>query len=301
MNDEVFVEVTLDIPRERALDITPMLDNGLPEKMTGYFEVLFEDGRRSDRSVMMLYFPAGYSAATADVTALALAAGIEDSLISETSIHRQDYMQAYKAHYEPIRLSRRFGVIPGWHKDTIKEQEFRAGFDELIPLYLDPGLAFGTGRHATTKMMIEFIDGIDWRGLKVLDAGCGSGILALAALKLGAEHATAFDIDGNAVHATSMNLRSNGIPEEAFQVLEGGWDIPQLADREFDVILANITLNIFVEYRSVINTLHAPRLIVSGVLVEMKDRFLELYGDHWRCVGEATEDGWLRLDLVSVR
>lgn len=298
MNDEVFVEVTLDVPKERTLDITPMLDAGLPENMTGYFEVLFEDGRRSDRSVLKLYFPAGYTGARADVAALTAAADIDDFALSEESIHRQDYMEAYKAHYEPIRLSRRFGVVPGWHRGTEREAEFAAAFDEFIPLYLDPGLAFGTGRHATTKMMVEFIDGLDCRGLRVLDAGCGSGILALAALKLGAAHATAFDVDGNAVHATAVNLQSNAIPLAHYQVIQGGWDHSELAAQEFDIILANITLNIFVEYRHVINALRAPRLVVSGILVEMKDRFLELYSDHWGCASEATEDGWVRLDMV---
>lgn len=299
MNDEAFIEISVDLPRERSLDLTVLLDRGTPEKMTGYYEVLFEEGQPSDRTVLKLYFPAGYTQGRSDVETLVLAAGLDDVSFAEKSVNRRDYMEAYKATYEPLRLSRRFGVIPGWHRGTEKESAFAAQFEEeLIPLYLDPGLAFGTGHHATTRMMVEFIDKQKWMGVRLLDAGCGSGILSLAALKLGAEFALAFDVDGNAVNAARLNLLTNGISEDRYSVLEGGWDLPELSAERFDVILANITMNIFVEYRQVIDRLNVPRLVVSGILAESRDAFLEIFSQHWSCSGEMEEDGWVLLDLA---
>jgi ribosomal protein L11 methyltransferase len=298
MMEEVFIEVILDIPRERSLEVTPLFDHGIPEKMTGYFEVLYEEGLRSDRSILKLYFPAGYTAARWDVESLLLSTGLDDYGISENSVNRQNYMEAYKEHYEPIRLSEHFGVIPDWHRGTAKEQEFGAAFSGgLIPLYLDPGLAFGTGRHATTRMMVQFIDANNFDQQTVLDAGCGSGILALAALKKGARFATAFDIDGNAVNACRENLLENAIFPERFEVLEGGWDLPQIRGRQYDIIFANITMNIFVEYRRIIDGLKCDRLVVSGILEEAKDTFLQLFAESWDLHQQMTDDGWILLEL----
>lgn len=298
MKDEVFIEVILDIPRERSLEVTPLLDNGILEKMTGYFEVLYEEGLRSDRSVMKLYFPAGYAMARWDLESLLLSIGFDDYVIAESSVNRQNYMEAYKEHYEPLRLSEHFGVVPNWHRGTPKESEFITQFsDGFIPLYLDPGLAFGTGRHATTQMMVQFIDAHCFEGKTVLDAGCGSGILALAALKKGAKYATGFDIDGNAVNASRENLLENGIAPDRFEILEGGWDLPQIQGRRYDVILANITMNIFVEYRRIIDGLNCDRLVVSGVLEEARDAFMRLFGESWNCHEQKTDDGWILLDL----
>ncbi len=298
MDDEVFTEVILDIPRERSLEVSPLLDNGIIEKMTGYFEVLYEEGLRSDRSVLKVYFPAGYAMGRWDLESLLLSIGFEDYDIIENSVDRQNYMEAYKDHYEPLRLSAHFGVIPNWHRGTDKEKQFAATFDEgMIPLYLDPGLAFGTGRHATTQMMVQWIDEQQLQGKTVLDAGCGSGILALAALKKGAAYATCFDIDGNAVNASRENLLENGIAADRFEVLEGGWELPQVVEGSFDLVLANITMNIFVEYRAIIDRLRTDRLIVSGVLQEARDAFMQLFGTTWDCRDEKTEDGWILLDL----
>lgn len=298
MKDEVFIEVVLDIPRDRSLEVAPLLDSGILEKMTGYFEVLYEEGIKSDRSVMKLYFPAGYTNARWDLESLLLSIGFDDYMIAESSVSRQNYMEAYKEHYEPLRLSEHFGVVPSWHRGTPEESKFVTQFsDGFIPLYLDPGLAFGTGRHATTQMMVQFIDAHCLEGKTVLDAGCGSGILALAALKKGAKYVTGFDIDGNAVHATRENLLENGIAPNRFEILEGGWELPQIMSRRYDVVLANMTMNVFVEYRRIIDGLNCDRLVVSGVLEEAQDAFMRIFGEFWTCQDQKTDDGWILLDL----
>ncbi|MBW7856991.1 MAG: 50S ribosomal protein L11 methyltransferase, partial [Leptonema sp. (in: Bacteria)] len=275
-DSEVFIEVSITLPKDHSLDLATRLDNQVLTSLSGYYEVLYEEGQQTEQAVFKLYFPANYTSASAEVEALLVTLEIPDYSVEQSSINRLGYMEAYKEHYEPLRLSTRFAVIPNWHKASQIEQDFAKQFEsEYLPLYLDPGLAFGTGRHATTQMMIEWIDSQDWHNLRLLDAGCGSGILSLAALKKGAAHATAFDIDRNAVNATVENLIENQIPENKYSVFEGGWDLPQLQNIQFDVILANITMNIFVEYRKIINQIQSNRLVVSGVLQEMKERFIE--------------------------
>lgn len=299
VDSEIFIEVTVTLPKSHSLDLAARLDNQLLTSLSGYYEVLYEEGQQTDTTVFKLYFPAQWLAASTEVEALLLTLNIPDYSVQQSSINRLGYMEAYKEHYEPIRLSTHLGVIPNWHRGSQVEQEFAKQFEsEYIPLYLDPGLAFGTGRHATTQMMIEWIDTQDWRNLRILDAGCGSGILSLAALKKGALHATAFDIDRNAVNATVENLVENQISEDRYSVFEGGWDLPELAKNQFDVIVANITMNIFVEYRQIINQIQANRLVVSGVLQEMRDRFIELFGNEWQLQFETSSDGWVLLDFI---
>ena len=142
-------------------------------------------------------------------------------------------------------------------------------------VYLDPGLAFGTGTHPTTAMCLEWLDGIDLAGKSVLDYGCGSGILAIAALKLGAETATGMDIDPQAVIATRRNAAENGVDMTVFGSageIEG----------RFDVIVANILAGPLVELADSITSRLSSHgmLALSGVLCEQAPEVLEAY-DPW--------------------
>lgn len=296
---EVFIEVAVKLPKSYSLDLATQLDNQVLNSLSGYFEVLYEEGQQTDSTLFKLYFPVQHVAASAEIEALLVSLQIPNYSVEEHIIKRLDYMQAYKEHYEPLRLSTHFAVIPNWHRGTQVEQNFAKQFEsQYIPLYLDPGLAFGTGRHATTQMMIDWIDNQDLQNYRLLDAGCGSGILGLAALKKGALHVTGFDIDQNAVNATNENLAENQISENQYTILLGGWNLPELKEAQFDVIVANITMNIFVEYRRTINQIQSNRLVVSGILQETKDRFIELFSTDWQLEFENSSDGWILLDLV---
>lgn len=134
---------------------------------------------------------------------------------------------------------------------------------DAVTVRLDPGLAFGTGTHATTALCLEWLDGLPLAGKTLLDYGCGSGVLAIAALKLGCRSATAMDIDAQAVTATRRNAAQNGVTEP-LQVVDSAAGI----EGHFDVVLANILAAPLCEHAESIAATLAPggKLALSGVL-----------------------------------
>jgi ribosomal protein L11 methyltransferase len=146
---------------------------------------------------------------------------------------------------------------------------------DAIVIHLDPGLAFGTGTHATTALCLEWLDGAPLQDKKVLDYGCGSGVLAIAALKLGCESAVAMDIDPQAVIATLQNAGDNGVAENLL-VLGAASEI----EGQFDVVVANILAGPLVQFvESITLTLRrGGMLTMSGVLCEQADDVMAAYG-----------------------
>lgn len=145
---------------------------------------------------------------------------------------------------------------------------------DAVIVDLDPGLAFGTGTHATTALCLAWLDSINLHGKTLLDYGCGSGVLAIAAVKLGCEAATAMDIDPQAVVATGQNAVSNGIADEI--TLFG---TPEAIQGEFDVVVANILAGPLVQFaESITLTLRrGGMLTLSGVLCEQADDVMAAY------------------------
>ncbi len=146
--------------------------------------------------------------------------------------------------------------------------------DDAVVIYLDPGLAFGTGTHATTALCLEWLDGASLRGKSVLDYGCGSGVLAIAALKLGCDSAVAMDIDPQAVIATRQNAGDNDVAKN-LQVLGLASEI----EGDFDVVVANILAGPLVQFaESITLTLRqGGMLTMSGVLCEQADDVMAAY------------------------
>ena len=146
--------------------------------------------------------------------------------------------------------------------------------DDAVIIYLDPGLAFGTGTHATTALCLEWLDGAPLHGKSVLDYGCGSGVLAIAALKLGCDSAVAMDIDPQAVIATRQNASDNDVAEN-LRVLGLASEI----EGEFDVVVANILAGPLVQFaESITLTLRrGGMLTMSGVLCEQADDVMAAY------------------------
>jgi ribosomal protein L11 methyltransferase len=149
--------------------------------------------------------------------------------------------------------------------------------DGAVVVHLDPGLAFGTGTHPTTALCLEWLDGIDLAGKTLLDYGCGSGILAIAALSLGAASATAMDIDPQAVIATRRNAADNNVAEN---LLVCG--TPDEIEGNFDVVVANILAGPLVQFADSITSTLASRgmLALSGVLCEQANEVTAAY-DPW--------------------
>ena len=179
-----------------------------------------------------------------------------------------NWVEAWREHYHPIPVGERLIIVPAWLENPPGGR---------IPIRIDPGMAFGTGTHPTTQLCLELLDHFDGnllpQGYQVLDIGCGSGILAAAALKLGASHALGVDIDPLAVDASRDNAQSNGVSEQldlgvgsVAEVRRGQFVIKQ-ADLVFANILAPIILRLF---NDGLAELVKPGgiLILSGILVE---------------------------------
>jgi ribosomal protein L11 methyltransferase len=182
--------------------------------------------------------------------------------------------------FRPMRFGRRLWVCPGGQP---------AGDAGAVRIELDPGMAFGTGTHPTTAMCLEWLDGRDLRGRALVDYGCGSGILAIAALKLGAAAALAVDIDPQALTATRENAERNGI--RAGLVVTGE---PLLPEDSADVLVANILAGPLVELapRFAAAVRGGGELALSGVLVEQADAVTAAYRPWFDIALTATREGW---------
>ncbi len=219
--------------------------------------------------------------AAAIASALDLAEG--ESLIE--CLEDRPWEREWLKDFRPMRFGRRLWICPGGQQ---------APDPAAVVLALDPGLAFGTGTHPTTAMCLEWLDGAGLAGASVLDYGCGSGILALAALALGAKRAVAVDIDPQALSATRENAARNDLgrrldvmPAAALGADEAG----------FDVVLANILSGPLVELAPRLARLSRAdgRIVLAGLLDEQAAGVAQAYRP-WFDVGtHASRDGWTLL------
>ena len=168
--------------------------------------------------------------------------------------------------------------------------------DDAVVLRLDPGLAFGTGTHATTALCLARLDALDVSGLRVLDFGCGSGILAIAALKLGAAEAVGIDIDPQALTATMRNAERNDVADR-LRVAGNDAMSPHLA-RPFDLVIANILAKPLIELAPVLTDALVPggRLLLSGILAAQADAVADAYGARCDMASPTERDGWVLLE-----
>ncbi|MFM8341031.1 MAG: 50S ribosomal protein L11 methyltransferase, partial [Methylomonas sp.] len=168
---------------------------------------------------------------------------------------------------------------------------------DTVCMTLDPGLAFGTGTHPTTALCLEWLASHDLKDKVVIDFGCGSGILAIAALLLGARHAHAIDIDPQALTASQYNAEKNQVQDRISYYLP-----EQFTPFEADVVLANILAKPLVELSPTISQLVAKQgnLILSGILNEQADSVADAYCQLGFVVDEAVkQEDWCRLDGVN--
>lgn len=177
------------------------------------------------------------------------------------------WRDGWRAYWKPMRVAQRLVVVPSWEKYEPQPND--------IVLELDPGQAFGTGTHETTQLLLGEIEGRVTPGVKLLDVGCGSGILSIAALKLGAGHAIALDNDPLAVDATRENAERNGVAE---RMQASGADVETLHEA-FPLVLANIEARVLVPLAAAIAARVAPRglLLLSGLLATDVDTVRAAY------------------------
>jgi ribosomal protein L11 methyltransferase len=199
-------------------------------------------------------------------------------------IEDQDWERSWMDNFQPMRFGQRLWIVPSWHA---------APEPDAVNLLLDPGLAFGTGTHPTTALCLEWLDGQTLDNCSVLDFGCGSGILAIAALLLGAPQAVGTDIDPQALEASRDNASRNGIDPARFPVYLPA-DLPQ---QPADVVVANILAGPLVSLAPQITALvkAGGRLALSGILAEQADEVRAAYAGAFDLDPTATKDGWVRI------
>ncbi len=219
-----------------------------------------------------------------------IAAAAQDCCIATPAYDKeflpeQDWVRLTQAQFDPIRISDRLWITPSWH-------EAPAG--DAVNLQLDPGLAFGTGSHPTTRLCLQWLDSNLKGGESVLDYGCGSGILAIAALKLGAGSATGVDIDEQAIRASNGNAAQNDAPADFY--------LPDaLPQGQFDVVVANILANPLRMLGSLLaeRTKQGGRIVLSGILEEQIEEMSEIYNQWFELAPARTDDSWACLSGVK--
>ena len=186
--------------------------------------------------------------------------------------------------FHPMRFGQRLWIVPSWHA---------APEPEAVNLLLDPGLAFGTGTHPTTALCLAWLDGQQLADKQIIDFGCGSGILAIAALLLGASHAVGTDIDVQALEASRDNAQRNQIADQHFSLYLPE-DMPQ---QPADVVVANILAGPLVSLAPQLASLVQPGglIALSGILAEQTDEILTAYQGFFELDPVAEQDGWIRV------
>jgi ribosomal protein L11 methyltransferase len=193
----------------------------------------------------------------------------------------QNWVELTQSQFEPIRVSQRLWIVPSWHV---------APDPAALVLVLDPGMAFGTGSHPTTRLCLEWLERTVTRGASLLDYGCGSGILAIAAAKLGAGDVLGVDIDPQAIVAARNNAERNEI---AASFADSALPIKG----QFDIVVANILANPLKALAPAISAhvCKGGRLALSGILFEQTDELISAYSPYIALSVADTNDGWVCL------
>ncbi len=231
--------------------------------------------------------------AETDTTAVELKLAVELGLTEQFEslperqwhiLEDKDWEREWMQHYHPIQCGDHFWICPSW---------LPAPDPNAVNLLLDPGLAFGTGTHPTTFLCLQWLAQQSLQGRSVIDYGCGSGILGIGALLLGAESAIGVDIDPQALLASRDNAQRNGLPAESFPVY-----FPNQETLEpVDVLLANILAGPLVELAPALSPLvkAGGQLCLSGILQTQADTVVQAYQHAFDFAPTAEKDGWVCL------
>ena len=255
-------------------------DAGTPAETPQYGEPGMETHTVWNRSVLSALFAADQEVRDI-VAACAAELGVEAALTIE-EVPETDWVRATQAQFDPIPIEGPLWIVPTWH--TPPEPD-------AINLVLDPGLAFGTGSHPTTRMCLQWLVRERPTGA-VLDYGCGSGILAIAAAKLGAGQVVGVDIDPQAVRSAHDNADANGVTAAFFDASD---TLPSPYDKQkHDVVLANILANPLRILAPALTARLKPgaSLVLAGLLAEQAEELIGIYSP-WLTLRVAdTQEGW---------
>jgi ribosomal protein L11 methyltransferase len=230
---------------------------------------------------------------SADTDMQSVLRGIPDDLLAHSRPHIEiledkDWEREWMTHYHPMQFGRRLWVCPGWLEPP---------HAEAVNLMLDPGLAFGTGTHPTTALCLEQLDGMALQGLTVVDYGCGSGILAVAALKLGASLALGVDNDPQALAASQDNAARNGIAADELHVAFAHQVDEQAWEHKAELVIANILAGPLIDLSDTLLRFLQPEgtILLSGMLENQASALCEHYANRLPLHVADEKDGWICL------
>jgi len=211
------------------------------------------------------------------ITAAAQAAGMRAPRFTVHPLDEQNWVRASQAQFAPLAVGARLWIGPSWHEPP-------AG---RIAIRIDPGLAFGTGSHPSTKLVLNFLEKSIQGGERVLDYGCGSGILAIAAAKLGAAQVDAVDLDPQALEVTRANALANGVELNAA--------LPDaLPAADYDVVVSNILAQPLIVLAPLLAE-RGARIALSGILETQADEVMDAYRPWFDLKVADQDDGWVLL------
>jgi len=236
-------------------------------------------------SVAVVLLEADADVAAALAAAATLAGVAVPTQYTVETVAEQDWVRLTQSQFDPIPISPRLWIVPTWHD---------APDSSAINLKLDPGLAFGTGSHPTTRLCLRWLDENVRGGETLLDYGCGSGILAIAAAKLGVARVDGVDIDAQAVTASHDNAALNDVTAH--------FCLPNaLAPGQFDIVVANILTNPLKGMAPLLagRVRAGGRLVLSGILAEQADEVMVVYREWFVFDPPAIDEGWVRLSGIK--
>lgn len=219
------------------------------------------------------------------IAALAKRLGLPEVHIHRETLPEREWTRAWMDNFRPMPFGGRLWIVP---------TGFEPPDPDAVNLFLDPGLAFGTGTHPTTALCLEWLAKHPPCGALVVDYGCGSGILALAALKLGARHARAADIDPQALTATRANAKKNAVPAKDLYTATPD----KLSSLAVDLVLANILANTLVSLAPTLTNLTRPggRILLSGILTAQAADVVAAFADDFDMKPPVERGGWVLLE-----
>ena len=298
------VKVTVKLERlDDLVAIMSMVSNNLQiedysdiDLKTCYGDLIDESILNADKTIasVSVYLPAERSVTEciAFLRERFADADLEDAKLELVGVNEEDWANSWKAYYKPIKIGERLVIVPAWEKYTPAE-------GELI-VRMDPGMAFGTGTHETTRLVIKLLEAYTKEGCRMLDVGTGSGILAICASKLGAGECRAYDIDPMAVRVANENINDSGLSNITCEVS----DLLRQVDKSqpYDLICANIVADIIIRMTPDVGELmHKDTvLLASGIIMERSDDVVECFEKHgFRIVERLEENGWCGLAVMK--
>ena len=301
-NCKDWTQLKVTVPLEQLdslVAVMSMLNNNLMiedfsdiDLKTCYGDLIDESILNADKTIaaVSVFLPAErpYSDAVAFINERMSAEGINGK-IELIGVNEEDWANSWKAYYKPLHIGKHMVIVPAWER-----------YDEQpgdIIVRMDPGMAFGTGSHETTRLVIELLEEVVTPGMRVADVGCGSGILAICAAKLGAGECKAYDIDPVAVRVARENIKDSGMENVTCDVsdLLKGVD---LAGGKYDLICANIVADIIIRMAPDVGAYMKDDaiLLASGIITERAEEVIEhLEANKLKIVRRLDDNGWCAL------